>query len=321
MEEKSLEKEARSLVSVLISAYNHEKYIEECIDSIINQSYENIELIILNDGSTDRTSEKIKLKVEDCKRRFKRFLFIDKKNEGVAKTLNNGLFKSKGKFLTGCASDDSFTKNAIEIMCDFLENNPEYVLAVGDNYFIDEKSKRCYWNSMQEKTYNMKNAKLSFGSYLQEIRSDIDFYSNQFGTYESLLKGNYIPNGYLIRNDILINKVGGFSEKKVLEDFLMHLQLSKFGKYKYINKHLYNYRWHKSNTVKQKVKMFGMTNATLKLEKEKYADKFGFKRRFDEFTKKHNKEKKNQKLNIFINLSRYSKKIFVYLKRLIFLYK
>ena len=148
MENKSL-KEIGSLVSVVVPAYNHEKYIEECINSIINQTYENIELIILNDGSTDKTSEKIKLKIEECKRRFKRFLFIDKENEGVAKTNNIGLAKSKGKFFTGCASDDTFTENAIEIMVDFLENNPEYVLAVGNN-FMDEKSKRCYWNSMQE---------------------------------------------------------------------------------------------------------------------------------------------------------------------------
>ena len=105
-----------ALISVVISAYNHEQYIEECIDSIINQTYENIELIILNDGSNDKTAEIINSKSDHCKIRFKRFLFIDKENEGLPKTLNRGCYKSKGTFLAFIGSDDSYESNAIETL-------------------------------------------------------------------------------------------------------------------------------------------------------------------------------------------------------------
>ena len=282
----------KDLISVVIPAYNHEQYIEECIDSIINQTYENIELIIVNDGSNDQTAKVIKSKSDECKIRFKRFLFIDKENDGLSKTLNKGLFESKGEFLALCASDDTFKDNALETLYHFLKNNPEYVLAVGDNFFIDDQSKRCYWDSKRKKTYNAKKAfSLSFGSYLQKIRIDVDFNSDQFGTYESLLKGNYITNGYLFRKDVLINMVKGFSVKSSLEDYFLHLQLSKFGKFKYINKYLFNYRVHETNTSKKKIIMIKKNKDTFELEKE-YAYKFGFKKIYEKDIKKIIKEKK-----------------------------
>ncbi|KGG20797.1 glycosyltransferase family A protein [Prochlorococcus marinus] len=264
----------KDLITVLVPAFNHDKYIEECIDSIIKQTYQNIELIILNDGSTDKTAEKIKAKSIECEKRFNRFLFIDKENEGVAKTLNMGFLKANGKYVALCASDDTFVYEAIATMHDFLSNNTEYVLAVGNNYFIDCDSKRCFWDSDGQVTYDIDNAKdLSFVSSLQRNRQDIDFNSDSFGTYESLLKGNYLPNGYLLRKDVFLNKVKGFSIRESLEDFFLHLQLSKYGKYKYIDKHLFNYRLHRNNTSKHRELMIRLTSSTLELEKQ-YASKF-----------------------------------------------
>ena len=269
----------KDLISVLVPAFNHEKYIEECIDSIIKQTYQNIELIILNDGSTDKTAEKINAKSLECEKRFNRFLFIDKENEGVAKTLNRGISKASGKYVALCASDDAFVYEAIETMHAFLNDNTEYVLAVGNNYFIDCDSKRCFWDSDGQVTYDIDNAKdLSFVSSLQRNRQDIDFNSDSFGSYESLLKGNYVPNGYLLRKDVFLNKVKGFCIRESLEDFFLHLQLSKYGKYKYIDKHLFNYRLHRNNTSKQRELMIKLTNSTLELEKE-YASKFKTKNR------------------------------------------
>lgn len=259
----------KDLITVVVPAYNHQKYIEECINSIINQTYENIELIIVNDGSNDGTAEKIKSKSEDCKGRFKRFLFIDKEHEGVAKTLNRGCFESKGKFLALCASDDFYTNDAIETMYDVLKNNQEYVLAVGDNYFIDSMSKRCYWKSYGKVTYETEEAEYkTFGDFLKKNRYEINFNSDEFGTYQSLLKGNYIPNGYLFRREVFVNRVKGYSEKPSLEDFFLHLQLSKYGKYKFIDKHLFNYRWHPKNSVKNRELMIKLTDLTFDLEKE-----------------------------------------------------
>tara|TARA_A100001035_G_C27393551_1_gene325372 strand:- start:2 stop:547 length:546 start_codon:yes stop_codon:yes gene_type:complete len=161
---------------------------------------------------------------------------------------------------------------------------------------MDSQSKRCYWDGYQKISYNTKKAKsISLGSYLKQIRKDVDFYSDEFGKYQSLLRGNYIPNGYLVRRDTFINKVGGYSEKCSLEDYFLHLQLSKFGKYKYIDKHLYNYRCHKENFSKKKDQMLYLTEVTIKMEK-KYAKKFGFEKTYIDYMQ--NLRKKSNQVTI-----------------------
>ena len=69
--------EKKPLVSVLIPAYNHSEYIEECINSFIIQTYLNLELIIINDGSTDDTHQKIENCRTICEERFVRFFYIN----------------------------------------------------------------------------------------------------------------------------------------------------------------------------------------------------------------------------------------------------
>lgn len=269
------------LVTIIIPAYNHEKYIDRCIDSIINQTYKNIELIIINDGSKDKTSEIIKNRIKECKKRFKRFIFIDQEHKGQIKTFNKGCFKASGKYLSICSSDDAYTDNAIEVLCDFLLKNPEYVLAVGDNYIMDSEGKRCYWDKKKNNVYCKTDAAyLTFADFLKRIKKDIEFNSPNFGTYQSFLKGNYIPNGYLFDREIFINYIKGYSEKALLEDYYLHLQLSKYGKYKFLNKALFYYRWHSSNTSKNNKEMQEMTMKTICLEKD-YAYKNGLKKEFD----------------------------------------
>ena len=87
------------LVSVVISAYNHENYIQETINSIIAQTYEKIELIIIDDGSIDLTFEKI-LEMENvCKERFINIIFKKQKNQGIGTTANNLINLSQGKYI------------------------------------------------------------------------------------------------------------------------------------------------------------------------------------------------------------------------------
>lgn len=271
----------KNLISIVVPAYNHEDYIDRCIDSIIAQTYKNIELIIVNDGSPDNTAKKIKARAKECEKRFTRFVFIDKENEGQIKTFNRGCFEAKGKYLAICASDDAYTPDAIETMWKFLSKNSDYILAVGDNYIMDAKGKTCFWDKKQKNVYNEdKDYFKTFGNFLRRIRKDIDFTSNNFGTYKSFLKGNYITNGYLFNREIFVDKIGGYSEEGPLEDYYLHLQLSKYGKYKFIDRPLFYYRWHDKNTIKQRDKMTKAAKTTFLLEKE-YAYKNGYKKIFD----------------------------------------
>lgn len=98
-------------VSVIIPVYNKEKYIEKCIESVLSQTLKEIEILIINDGSTDNSLEKIKEYSYD-----KRVILIDKKNEGVSKTRNLGLRLAKGKYILYIDADDYIDKNMLEDM-------------------------------------------------------------------------------------------------------------------------------------------------------------------------------------------------------------
>ena len=114
-----------SLVSVLIPAYNHEKYVQETIQSIINQTYQNIELIIIDDGSKDSTWNKINEKKELCEKRFSNTIFITRKNKGACETENELFSKANGEFVFLIASDDKAEPNAIKKLLAFLSKNPD----------------------------------------------------------------------------------------------------------------------------------------------------------------------------------------------------
>ena len=105
------------LVSIIIPAYNVEKYIEESINSVIRQSYSNIEIIIINDGSIDRTNE-ICEKISRIDNRIK---IINKKNEGVAKARNDGIKNCNGKYVAFVDSDDIISRDYIKSLMYFMK--------------------------------------------------------------------------------------------------------------------------------------------------------------------------------------------------------
>lgn len=114
-------------LSVIVPMYNTEKYIKSCVDSIKNQILEDIEIIIINDGSTDKSLEIVKNMSENCNN----IIIIDKKNEGVAAARNLGIQKAKGDYVAFVESDDLISiymydlmyKSAIEKDADIVACN------------------------------------------------------------------------------------------------------------------------------------------------------------------------------------------------------
>lgn len=94
------------LVSVIVPCFNHEKFVEQCIRSIVDQDYRNIELIVIDDGSKDGSVEKINELVPVCRARFARFEFRHRANKGLCATLNEALEWCKGEYVSPFASDD-----------------------------------------------------------------------------------------------------------------------------------------------------------------------------------------------------------------------
>lgn len=234
------------LVSVIISAYNHERYIEECVRSIMAQTYQNIELLVIDDGSTDSTFAKLQELKPECEKRFVRFVLETQKNCGTRVTGNKLIDMAQGKYIYALASDDAAKPDAIEKLYTFLAANQDYVLAVGDNEMIDADSQRIYWD-------DRRNVVPQSQAVCETVGDDLHINPKNnkhqdFGNYADLLKSNYIPNGYLYLRPAMLD-VGKYDESVLLEDWYMHLQLSKVGKYKYFPEVLFSYRWHTTNTI------------------------------------------------------------------------
>jgi glycosyltransferase involved in cell wall biosynthesis len=111
------------LVSVVMPTYNGAEFIYEAIQSILNQSYSNFELFIVDDGSTDNTSEIIMSFNDD------RISFIKKeKNSGIADSLNIGIANAKGKYFARMDDDDVSQVNRLQMQVEFMETNPDVVV-------------------------------------------------------------------------------------------------------------------------------------------------------------------------------------------------
>ena len=256
----------KPLVSVIIPVYNHENYVQSAIKSIINQTYENIEIIIIDDGSKDFSFQKILELKEECENRFVNTIIETKENEGTCKTYNKLISKCNGEFIYIIASDDIANPTAIEKEAEFLVQNPEYVLAVGNNEMIDSNNVVTYRNKDGEVVYDKNEAEFTTSTEIMQPIKKIKFNSDDFGSYSTLFfVGNYIPNGYLVRKSAL-EKCGEFTPEAPLEDYWEMMQLSKFGKFKYFDEILFSYRIHETNTSTQGKKMRQMGRKTIKNE-------------------------------------------------------
>ena len=119
----------KPLVSVVLPTYNGEEFIKEAIESILNQSLKNFELIIVDDGSTDATATIINSFVDD------RISFIKKeKNSGIADSLNIGILKANGKYFARMDDDDTSHKDRLYKQVEFLETHQDVVVCATNDH-------------------------------------------------------------------------------------------------------------------------------------------------------------------------------------------
>ena len=128
-------------VSIVTPCYNGEKYLERFLKSILNQSYGNIELIFINDGSTDQTEEIIKKYKEEFDLHNIELTYLFQENAGQAAALNTGLKYVQGVYLLCIDSDDEISYDFVEQRVRFLVDNPSYMYCYGKAEFINENNK------------------------------------------------------------------------------------------------------------------------------------------------------------------------------------
>lgn len=126
-------------ISVVMTSYNYAEYLPDAIESVINQTYKDWELIIVDDGSTDNSVEIIK---EYSKKdpRIKLFQHEEGVNKGLADTVKLGCEKASGDWIVFLESDDKFTPDSLEMKCRAIEENPNIDLVFTDLTLIGEKN-------------------------------------------------------------------------------------------------------------------------------------------------------------------------------------
>lgn len=135
------------LISIIVPIYNKEDYLPQCLDSIINQSYTNFEVLLINDGSTDESG---KICVEYAERDI-RFRYFEKENGGVSSARNLGLERSEGAYITFIDSDDWVEFNYLEVLYNALrENNADVAISSYKSYYLDGKFYLRVYSSQEE---------------------------------------------------------------------------------------------------------------------------------------------------------------------------
>lgn len=123
-------------VSVIIPSYNHEAYIRECIQSVLDQTYQDFEIVITDDGSSDHTVEIIKSFTDP-----RINLFVHSQNKGASIASNNCLRHSRGKYIAMLSSDDVWMPNKLELQVNYLDQHPEIAAVFGKVEWIDSTGK------------------------------------------------------------------------------------------------------------------------------------------------------------------------------------
>ncbi|WP_155591971.1 glycosyltransferase family 2 protein [Lysinibacillus cavernae] len=221
------------LVSVLIPSYNHSDYIVETLQSLCEQTYKNIEVIIIDDGSKDNSVEIIKNFMPKLAESIESVKFIQQSNVGICKTMNIGLQLSKGKYFCILPSDDLMYKNYLEKQVYFLEKNA-YACS--------------YTNGMHINTAFIDKKEYNKGLLFSEV---IPF--NQ-GNINSFLLYNVfdLPSPSFVYKTSVLRDIGGFDEDIKFEDVDLMLRISRTYEIGFIDEPLILHRIHSGNSGRNK---------------------------------------------------------------------
>jgi glycosyltransferase involved in cell wall biosynthesis len=215
----------RPLVSVIIPCYNGEAYLAEAIESALAQTYQLVEVIVVDDGSTDRTpaiAHKFPVR------------YIRQYNRGLTETRNRGIRESKGDYLVFLDADDRLRPEAIETGVCVLVERPECAMVVGDHVFVSED-----------------------GSHLRDSRKNCLVAAH----YEALLKSNFIEmiSSVLFRRSV-VEQVGAFNTGlRVAEDYELYLRIARDHPICCHRSVVAEYRLHQTNASRNSALMLTMT--------------------------------------------------------------
>lgn len=206
-------------VSVVIPCYNHEKYVEQSLNSVFNQTYKNIELIVVDDGSSDNSVAVVKRIKEKHD-----FTFITQENMGVCKTLNKAISLSKGKYVAVLASDDYWDVTKIEKQVNCLEENND--------------SEFCFTQAVEFDDKNIKSDKI----FPKKIKTE--------NILNKVFLSQHAPAGSIMFTRSLYDNLAGFDDNLKMEDWDFIIRSAAVTELSAVKEPLLYYRSHETNIMK-----------------------------------------------------------------------
>ena len=228
----------RPRVSVVIPAYNHERYVGRAIESVLGQSFSDLELIVIDDGSTDSTLHEIE-KYDDSRIRI-----FTQKNKGAARTINRGISLSRGEFVTILNSDDVYHPERLKRLVSLMDENPGCSLASTliqpidqDGRPVDKGGEHWFWHQWYERA--------------------LAWYAKNEDPFFALLGHNFVvsTSNIFVRSEVF-EKQKAFNELLAYcHDYEFLLRTVKEHGFFLINEELLYYRLHPLNTIRENVFM------------------------------------------------------------------
>lgn len=259
----------KTLVTIGLLVYNHEKYIEDCLNGILQQDYSDMELIVLDDASTDRSREIINAYYEKLQQKFHRVLLIyHETNNGKVTANENEIIKNvRGYFYKGISGDDIMMPHCISSLVDCMLNDPDISVAysngyvVGDDYKLGERFARK--KILSQKPVN-------------------DIGENVF---RKLMLRDWIPAPTVMFRKNVFDQYGLYDESIPYEDYEYWLRISRKEKLYYLDRELVFYR-----RSEDSMSNFFGKNAKKKLKTAMYSDQMTIQKYLQYLSKEDRKQ-------------------------------
>ncbi|MBI4691726.1 MAG: glycosyltransferase [Nitrospirae bacterium] len=219
-------------ISVIIPLYNHEKYIREAVYSALDQTFSDLELIVINDGSQDNSEAIVKGIKDD------RIKYIYQENQGAHNAINRGIRIARGEYISILNSDDIYYKNRLEECLKILETDRSVFAVFSDMEIIDPEGNSSGFTRGAEDNWKNHNPASSF--------------KGENSIFLDLLAGNFLmTSSNLFCRKGIFDKIGYFSNFRYVHDYDFFLRLCYHYNAYFIGTPLLKYRIHDSNTIRE----------------------------------------------------------------------
>ncbi|MBN1830333.1 MAG: glycosyltransferase, partial [Deltaproteobacteria bacterium] len=217
-------------VSVVMPAYNHEKFIIPAVESVRDQSFKNWELLIVDDGSTDETGSKADGLSGGPIRVF------HQENSGTASALNRGLAEARGQYIAILNSDDAYHPKRFERLIEAMNGNPGALLALSTVRLIDGQGEQ-----------------IVAGREVKWLAAAREFYRNSGNFFLSVLRDNFTctSSNFLFRRELL-DRIGPFRDFRYANDLDFLFRALSIAPPVFADEELLSYRIHEANTLRER---------------------------------------------------------------------